>query len=343
MHPDLLQRASFRSRAAGLLCLLLLVNIVAWTVACATFHRDIVLIGTASLAFTLGLRHAVDADHIAAIDNVTRKLMQDLKKPVAVGFFFALGHSCVVIFASLALFLTASKLEHEWTGLREVGEVFGTCLSASFLVAIAFLNLIIFLNVYRTFKHVQELGVRSTPDLEQTVVHGGLLTRLFKPCFRFMSQSWHMFPLGFLFGLGFETATEISLFGISATAAGRGLTLGSMMVFPMLFAAGMILVDTADGIFMVGAYGWAFVKPVRKLYYNLTITFASILVALLVGGLETIGLFKDRLNLTGGLWDVAGNLNRNFGSLGFIIIGVFVASWAGSFLLYWLRGFDRAE
>ena len=167
------------------------------------------------------------------------------------------------------------------------------------------------------------------------------MTRLFRPVFRMLSRSWHMYPVGFLFGLGFDTATEVALFGISAAAAAKGLSIGAMMIFPVLFAAGMVLVDTTDGILMVGAYGWAFVKPIRKLYYNMTITFVSVVVAFFIGGVEALGLLKDKLNLSGGFWDLVGNLNDNFGSLGFIIIGVFVISWAGSMIVYRLMRYDQ--
>lgn len=158
-----------------------------------------------------------------------------------------------------------------------------------------------------------------------------------------ISRSWHMYPVGFLFGLGFDTATEIALLGISAAAAAKGLSLGAMAVFPMLFTAGMTLIDTTDGILMIGAYGWAFMKPIRKLYYNLTITFVSVIIALIVAGTEAMALLKDRLNLTGGVWDFIGNLNDNFGALGFVIIGVFLLSWLGSVIIYRIKGFDRLE
>ena len=169
------------------------------------------------------------------------------------------------------------------------------------------------------------------------------MARLFRPFFRMLSRPWHMYPIGFLFGLGFDTVTEIAILGISAAAAVKGLSVGAMAVFPMLFTAGMTLIDTTDGILMVGAYGWAFIKPIRKLYYNLTITFVSVIVALIVGGIEAVGLLKDQLKLRGGVWDFVGSLNENFETLGFLIIGVFVLSWAGSVIFYRVSGFDRLE
>jgi high-affinity nickel-transport protein len=209
------------------------------------------------------------------------------------------------------------------------------------MVMIALMNLLILMSTYKTFRQVRNGESYTEQSLELLFAGGGLMTRLFRPVFRMLSRSWHMYPVGFLFGLGFDTATEVALFGISAAAAAKGLSIGAMMIFPVLFAAGMVLVDTTDGILMVGAYGWAFVKPIRKLYYNMTITFVSVVVAFFIGGVEALGLLKDKLNLSGGFWDLVGNLNDNFGSLGFIIIGVFVISWAGSMIVYRLMRYDQ--
>jgi high-affinity nickel-transport protein len=209
------------------------------------------------------------------------------------------------------------------------------------MVVIALMNLLILMGTYKTFRRVRSGESYTEQSLDLLFAGGGLMTRLFRPVFRLLSRSWHMYPVGFLFGLGFDTATEVALFGISAAAAAKGLSIGAMMIFPVLFAAGMVLVDTADGILMVGAYGWAFVKPIRKLYYNMTITFVSVVVAFFIGGVEALGLLKDKLNLSGGFWDLIGNLNDNFGSLSFIIIGVFVISWAGSMIVYRLMRYDQ--
>jgi high-affinity nickel-transport protein len=332
---------TFRSRVAAIFGLLVAVNIAAWVWASCTFHGNAVLLGTAFVAFTLGLRHAADADHIAAIDNVTRKLMQDGHRPLSVGFYFALGHSTVVLIASLAIFLTATAIETHLSQFREIGAIFGTLVSSLFMVGIAVVNLLILMGTYKTFRQVRNGESYTEQSLDLLLAGGGLMTRLFRPVFRMLSRSWQMYPVGFLFGLGFDTATEVALFGISAAAAAKGLSIDAMMIFPMLFAAGMVLVDTTDGILMVGAYGWAFVKPIRKLYYNMTITFVSVVVAFFIGGVEALGLLKDKLNLSGGFWDVVGNLNDNFGSLGLIIIGVFVISWAGSMIVYRLMRYDQ--
>ncbi|MBV8141103.1 MAG: HoxN/HupN/NixA family nickel/cobalt transporter [Verrucomicrobia bacterium] len=333
---------SFRKRAFGIYVFLGSVNLGAWIWALLAFHDKPVLLGTAFLAYTFGLRHAVDADHIAAIDNVTRKLMQEGKRPVSVGFFFSLGHSTIVVVASLLVYSIAAALEQQLDVIKNIGGIIGTSVSAFFLLAIASMNIVIFRGVWQTFQEVRKGGSLNDQSPEM-LSGGGVMARLFRPFFRILSNPWHMYPIGFLFGLGFDTATEVALLGISAAAAAKGLSLGAMAVFPTLFTAGMTLVDTTDGILMVGAYGWAFIRPIRKLYYNLTITFVSVLVALIVGGIEAVGLLKDQLKLSGGVWDLIGNLNDNFGTLGFVIIGVFVLSWIGSVIFYRVSGFDRLE
>jgi len=284
----------------------------------------------------------VDADHIAAIDNVTRKLMQEGKRPVSVGFFFSLGHSTIVVVASLVVYLAAAVVATQFDAVKSVGAIVGTSISAFFLIAIALVNIVILRGVWQSFQEVRKGGGYTSQSLD-TLLGGGIMARIFRPLFRMISRPWHMYPVGVLFGLGFDTATEVALLGISAAAATKGLSVVSMAVFPALFTAGMTLVDTTDGILMVGAYGWAFMKPIRKLYYNLTITFVSVIVALLVGGIEAIGLLKDQLSLTGGFWDFIGSLNDNFGTLGFVIIGVFALSWVGSVIIYRVKGFDRFE
>jgi high-affinity nickel-transport protein len=332
----------FRKRAFGMYVVLAAVNVGAWIWAFLAFHDKPALLGTAFLAYTFGLRHAVDADHIAAIDNVTRRLMQEKKRPVTVGFFFSLGHSTIVVVASLIVYCVAAALQKKLDTIKEFGEIVGTSISSLFLIAIALMNVVILRGVWGTFNAVRK-GGRYIDQSPENLMGGGAMARLFRPLFRMLSRPWHMYPIGFLFGLGFDTATEIALLGISAAAAAKGLSLSAMAVFPLLFTAGMTLVDTTDGMLMVGAYGWAFIKPMRKLYYNLTITFVSVVVALIVGGIEGVGLIKDQLNLSGGLWDLVGSLNDNFVTLGFLIVGVFVFSWIGSIIFYRINGFDRFE
>jgi nickel/cobalt transporter (NiCoT) family protein len=284
----------------------------------------------------------VDADHIAAIDNVTRKLMQEGKRPLSVGFFFSLGNSTIVVVASLIVYLAAAVVATQFDAVKSVGGIVGTSISAFFLIAIALVNIVILRGVWQSFQEVRKGGGYTNQSLD-TLLGGGIMAKIFRPTFRMISRPWHMYLVGVLFGLGFDTATEVALLGISAAAATKGLSVVAMAVFPALFTAGMTLVDTTDGILMVGAYGWAFMKPIRKPYYNLTITFVSVIVALLVGGIEAIGLLKDQLSLTGGFWDFIGSLNDNFGTMGFVIIGVFVLSWVGSVVIYRVKGFDRFE
>jgi len=279
-----------KRRIAGIYGLLLVFNVAAWSWALLAFRHYPLLLGTAFLAYSFGLRHAVDADHIAAIDNVTRKLMQEGKRPVAVGFLFSLGHSTIVVVGSAAIALTAFFLQHRLDTFRNIGGIVGTLVSTFFLFGIAIANLIVLRAIYQTFQRVRNGAPYGEEDLNLLLAGQGFLARLFRPMFAMIRRSWHMYPLGLLFGLGFDTATEIGLLGISAAEASKGLPIWSIMVFPALFAAGMCLIDTTDNILMLGAYGWAFVKPVRKLYYNMTITIVSVIVAFVVGGIEALGL-----------------------------------------------------
>jgi high-affinity nickel-transport protein len=334
---------SLKAKVVALYGLLLAFNVGAWLWAFAAFHRFPVLLGTAFLAYSFGLRHAVDADHIAAIDNVTRKLMQQGKKPVAVGLMFSLGHSTVVIFGAIAIAATALALQHRMDAVRQIGGVIGTLVSALFLFAIAIVNLVVLQSILRSFMRVRRGEPYVDEDFDMLLGNRGFLSRLFRPMFALIRSSWHMYPLGLLFGLGFDTATEIGLLGLSAAEASKGLSLSSILVFPVLFAAGMSLVDSTDNVLMLGAYGWAFVKPIRKLYYNITITSVSVVVALAVGGIEALGLLAGQFHLTGGLWSMVGKLNDHFGMLGYFIIGLFAASWIVSIAIYKWRRFDELE
>jgi high-affinity nickel-transport protein len=297
------------------------------------------------LAYSFGLRHAFDADHLAAIDNVTRKLMQDGQRPVAVGLFFSLGHSTIVVGLSLAIALTATALQTRFDAFRSVGGVIGTAVSALFLFAIALANLLVLVSIYRTFRTVKQGGRFVAEEVDLALANRGLLGRLFRRLFRGIERSWQMYPLGVLFGLGFDTATEVGLLGISATQASQGLSIWSIMVFPALFTAGMTLLDTTDSILMLGAYGWAFVKPMRKLYYNLTITAVSVAVAVVVGTLEVLNLIGVQLGLAGrgGFWGAIGSLNDNFGLLGYVIVGIFMVAWLASYVIYRINRYDDIE
>jgi len=334
---------ALRRKVVAIYVLLVGANLLAWAAAFVAFRDFPVLLGTAFLAYALGLRHAVDADHIAAIDNVTRKLMQDGRRPVAVGFFFSLGHSTIVVLASAAIAATTTALHGRLEAFREVGGIVGTSVSALFLFIVAAANLVILHSVYRMFQRVRRGGALIEEDIDRLLAQRGLLSRVLRPVYRFVRKSWHMYPLGFLFGLGFDTATEIGLLGISAAEASRGLSVWSIMVFPALFTAGMSLVDTTDGVLMLGAYGWAFAKPIRKLYYNLTITFISVLVALVVGGIEVLGLLAEKMSLEGPFRSFIDGLSEYFGALGYLIIAVFLVSWLVSVAVYRIKRYDRIE
>jgi high-affinity nickel-transport protein len=337
------QPGNTKARVAALYVLLVGFNIAAWCWAFIAFRHFPVLLGTAFLAYSFGLRHAVDADHIAAIDNVTRKLMQQNKRPVTVGLMFSLGHSTIVIVGSIGLAAAALALQHRIDAFRSIGAVVGTLVSALFLFGIAFVNLIVLQSVYRSFMRVRGGEPYVDEDFDLLLGNRGFLSRLFRPMFNLIQSSWHMYPLGLLFGLGFDTATEIGLLGISAAEASKGLSLSSILVFPVLFAAGMSLIDSTDNILMLGAYGWAFVKPIRKLYYNITITTVSVVVALAVGGIEALGLLVGQFHLTGGVWAMVSKLNDNFGMLGYCIIALFAVSWILSIAIYKWRRFDDLE
>jgi high-affinity nickel-transport protein len=256
---------------------------------------------------------------------------------------FSLGHSTIVIVGSIAIAATALALQHRIDAVREIGGVIGTLVSALFLFGIAIVNLVVLQSVLRSFIRVRRGEPYVEEDFDLLLGNRGFLSRLFRPMFNLIQASWHMYPLGLLFGLGFDTATEIGLLGISAAEASKGLSMWSVLVFPVLFAAGMSLIDSTDNILMLGAYGWAFVKPIRKLYYNITITSVSVVVALAVGGIEALGLLAGQFHLTGGFWGLVGKLNENFGLLGYGIVALFALSWIASIAIYKWRRFDDLE
>ncbi|CAN7326053.1 HoxN/HupN/NixA family nickel/cobalt transporter [Phenylobacterium sp. LjRoot225] len=313
---------------------LIAANLAAWAAALMLLHDQPLLLGTAVLAYGFGLRHAVDADHIAAIDNVTRKLMQDGRRPVTVGLFFALGHSSVVFVASVLVALTAGALAHI-EGLKTVMGTVSTVISASFLFAIAITNLCILRGLLRSWRRLKSGALDA--DAAPVAMTSGFLGRLLRPMFAMITSSWQMAPLGLLFGLGFETATEVSVMGLAASQAAAGAPLAVALVFPVLFAAGMSLVDATDGVLMVGAYQWAFVEPQRKLAYNLVITLVSSGVALLIGAVQTAGLISERLHLHGSGWSVADRIGEHFNLLGWIIIGLLAGGWLASLAVARLR------
>lgn len=331
------------ARLVAVYAILLALNVGVWALAMTLFWDFPATLSLCLLAYGFGLRHAVDADHIAAIDNVTRKLMQEKKRPMAVGFFFSLGHSTVVFLMCLLVALGTDFVKTHFTEFQEVGGVIGTSVSAAFLLVIAAINFVIFLEVYKAFRAAKAGKVYSEDALQELLSGRGLLARILRPLFKFVSKSWHMYPIGFLFGLGFDTTSEIALLGIAATQAAQQVPLWSIMVFPLLFTAGMCLIDTTDGVVMLGAYGWAFVKPMRKLFYNMTITFVSFLVALVIGSLEALSIVVSKLNLEGGWWAYVNVLVENSGVLGYAIIGLLIVGWIASMIFYRVAKLDRFD
>jgi len=333
--------ADQRPKIVAIYTALLTANALVWIWAVIALAGRPTLLGTAVLAYVLGLRHAVDADHIASIDNVVRKLMQEGKRPISVGLFFSLGHSLSITLAVAAIAATAFALAGRFAHFRSIGSLIGTGTSAFFLLAIALINLVILRGVWRSFRRARRGEPVAEHELDHLLAGRGVLARIFRPLFRMVSRSWQMLPIGFLFGLGFDTATEISLFTVAASQASGGMTFASVMIFPALFTAGMTLIDTTDSVLMVGAYGWAFLNPIRKIWYNLTITAISVLVAVLIGGVEALGLVAGKLGLAGGFWDMIGALNGGLANFGYLVVGIFLLSWVVSYFIYRWQGFDR--
>jgi high-affinity nickel-transport protein len=333
--------AASRSRIVALYAFLFALNAFAWTWAVVALADRPTLLGTALLAYVLGLRHAVDADHIATIDNVVRKLMQEGKRPLAVGLFFSLGHSLSIALAVAGIAAAAFALQGRFADFKNIGSIIGTGASAFFLLTIAAINLVILHSVWRSFQKARRGEDVEAEELDLLLSGRGLIARILRPLFRMVTASWQMFPIGLLFGLGFDTATEISLFTVAAGQASGGLSFSTVMIFPALFTAGMTLVDTTDSVLMVGAYGWAFLNPIRKIWYNLTITAISVVVAVLIGGIEALGLIASKLELDGAFWGAVTALNESLASFGYLVVGIFLLSWALSFAIYRWKGFER--
>jgi high-affinity nickel-transport protein len=267
--------------------------------------------------------------------------MQEDKRPIGVGFFFSLGHSTIVVLLSIAIAVAATFVQTAIPALKNAGGLIGTSVSALFLYVIAIINFLVLWEIFQMFRKVQRGETYSEQTLDDFLSQRGLMGRFFRPLLRMVDSSWKMYPVGLLFGLGFDTATEVGLLSLAAATAGKGLPIPFILLFPLLFTAGMCLLDTTDGILMLGAYGWAFVKPIRKLYYNLNITLISVLVAFVVGTIEIISIVSGLLKLSGGFWDYVTNLD--FGVLGGMIIGIFIASWVISTLFYRIKRYDHIE
>jgi high-affinity nickel-transport protein len=294
--------------------------------------------GTGVLAYTLGMRHAFDADHIAAIDNTTRKLVNDGQRPLSVGFFFSLGHSTVVfllaVFLNFGIKALDSQVGNDSSGLHKTTNIIGTSVSGGFLYLIAALNLIVMIGIVKVYKEMKS-GRYDNEELERQLNNRGLMNRFFGGYARRIDTSWKIYPVGVLFGLGFDTATEVGLLVLAGTAVAGGLPFYAILSLPVLFAAGMSLFDTMDGCFMNFAYDWAFSKPIRKVFYNLTITGLSVFVAFFIGTIEILGLIGQQANLNDPFFNFFQNFNIN--TAGFVIVGAFVVTWAVA-MLYWRLG-----
>ena len=327
-----------RNRVIGVYAFLLAFNVIAWALALGVSVAYPIMLPTAFLAYTFGLRHAVDADHIAAIDNSTRKLMQDGQRPVGVGLFFSLGHSTIVVALTVLVAISAGVIS-DIPAAQQVGGLIGNAVSGTLLLVIGFINLVVLLDIAKMFRTVKSGGSYSEESLEDFLNNRGLLARLLRPALHLIRKSWHMYPLGVLFGLGFDTASEVALLGLAATSGAGHIPVEFILVLPALFAAGMCTIDATDGILMLGAYGWAYVKPIRKLYYNLNITLVSVVIAFVIGGIEILSIVAHQFSLTGGIWDLVAGLD--FGLIGVAIIVIFLGSWAISTLIYRWRGYDN--
>lgn len=331
-------QGDLRRETLGLYGLLAVFNTVVWGWAFVAFSGYPLLMGTSLLAYSLGLRHAVDADHIAAIDNATRKLMQAGEEPTTVGLMFSLGHSTIVVLASAGIAVTVLAMQSHLSYFSEIGGLIGTVASVVFLFVIGLINFAILRSMIGSFRRMRRGEPYVEDDFDSLLAGQGLLVRVFRPLFSLVKKSWHMYFVGFLFGLGFDTATEVGLLGISAAGAAQGMSIWSILIFPALFTAGMALVDTVDNTFMLAAYRWAYINPVRKIYYNITITAISVGVALLVGAIECLALVADRLKLSGLFWDQVNSLADNFAMMGYGLVALFVLSWLLSVLIYrWKR------
>ncbi len=331
-------------RLGGLLGFVALLHVLGWGLFLyyAARYRQPAFAGVGALAYTFGLRHAFDADHISAIDDTTRFMLQKGRRPLGVGFFFSLGHSSIVLLLSIALAVALNAVKDRIDRWHSIGGLIGASVSGVFLYVVAVLNLLVLIGIVRLWRQMKQ-GTHRREELEELLLQRGFMNRIFGGRFRsFINASWQMYPVGFLFGLGFDTASEIAFLGLTGLAATSGrLPPLAIISLPLLFAAGMSLLDTADGVFMAKAYGWAFASPLRKVYYNLTTTGLSVAVALVIGTIELVGVLGHQLGLSGPVFDGIGRLSDDFELFGYIIVGMFVATWAGSVILWKARRMEE--
>ena len=325
----------------GVITLLHIVGFGTFILFVVPSHYKGLGIGVALTAYTLGLRHAFDADHISAIDNTTRKLMNDrqgvegAKRPLSVGYYFSLGHSTIVVAIGAGIVIAEKAVygavSNNSSGLEQFGGVFGTIVSSAFLYLIAAMNIVILVGIVRIWTAMRR-GTYDEAELERQLQNRGFMNRLFGRWMRSITKEWQIYPVGVVFGLGFDTATEVALLATTALLAVQSLPWYCIMCLPILFTAGMSLLDTLDGIFMNGAYGWAFFNPVRKVYYNLAITGLSVAICFIIGTIELLGLLPTELHMKGSFWNFMEHFNIN--TAGFVIVGVFIITWVLALLMW---------
>jgi nickel/cobalt transporter (NiCoT) family protein len=326
-------------KIAIIFSILLTITAVGFSAAFLIGKIAVVLGGLGIVAYVFGLRHGVDADHIAAIDNTTRKLMQEGKRPFTVGMWFSLGHSTVVVALIIGLIVATRAVATNIPALQSAGAVIGTLVSGSFLWIIGFINAVIVIGIYKIFQTLKQ-GKLNQAELDNLLENRGFMNRFFRPLFKIISKPWHIYPVGVLFGLGFDTASEVALIAISVgIGVSTNIPLYYILILPLMFTCGMVTIDTADGVAMRVAYGWAFLNPIRKIYYNLTVTVISVLVAWAIGTVELLQVLSSELNLNGLFWNWLNALN--FEMIGFGIVAIFVVSWLVSFGYWQYKQFDK--
>jgi nickel/cobalt transporter (NiCoT) family protein len=320
---------------AGLYGVVALLHVIGWGVFLFYSARHPALVGLGLAAYMFGLRHAFDADHIAAIDDTVRYLLAKGQKPLGIGFFFSLGHSTIVLALAVGITFAATAVKNELPQLRDLGGVIGASVSGTFLWIIGILNLLVLLDILEVWRQTKT-GTHSHAHLESLLAERGFLNRIFGGRLtKLVSRSWQMYPLGLLFGLGFDTASEVGLLAMTAGASAGDMPVVAVLSLPILFAAGMSVMDTTDGILMSKAYNWAFINPLRKIFYNITTTGLSIAVALVIGTVELLQVLRTMLGLTGPFFDFVGALD--FGVLGYVVVGLFLIAW-GISVAFWRFG-----
>jgi len=322
-------------RLAGLYGFVALLHVAGWGLFLYYSARHPALVGLGLAAYMFGLRHAFDADHIAAVDDTVRFLLQKGRQPLGVGFFFSLGHSTVVFALAIVTIVAAASLKDRLPGLREVGGLIGTSVSGVFLLIIGILNLLVLFDLLQVWRRAKS-GDHAHTHVDELLCRRGFLTRLFGARLTgAIAHSWQMYPLGLLFGLGLDTASEISLLAMTAGASAADLPVAAALSLPLLFAAGMTVIDTTDGVLMAKAYNWALVNPLRRIFYNITTTGLSIAIALVIGAVELLQVFRSVLGLTGPFFDFIGAVD--FGVIGYVIVGIFLTAW-GTAVALWKLG-----